>query len=440
MIEDPFLFSFISILLIEVVKLTTGFFVGLLILVLLIILSALVSGSEVSFFSLNTSDLDKLKNIDEVKEEKIRNVLRKPKELLATILIANNFINVGIIILSSYLTSEFFIFNNSSIMQFVFQVIIITFVLVLLGEITPKVYAKKNAISFSKNILPLIQFCRVLFLPMSTILISATSFIDRRLKQKSSQISLHEISQAIDLTSKGEELLDEKKILKSIVEFSNIDVKEIMKSRTDVIALDINTSYQGVLNLIKSSSYSRIPVFDKSFDNVKGVLHIKDLIPHISKENIDWFSLCHEAFFVPETKKINDLLNEFQEKKIHLAIVVDEYGGTSGIVTLEDVLEEIVGEINDEFDDDGHHYSKIDKDTYIFEAKTSLNDFLKIVEAESDYFNQIKGDSDSIAGLILEKTGVIPKISEKIEFPPYMFTIESSDERRIKRVKVNIKR
>tara|TARA_B100000902_G_scaffold395993_2_gene455822 strand:- start:15851 stop:17173 length:1323 start_codon:yes stop_codon:yes gene_type:complete len=440
LIEDPFLFSFISILLIEVVKLTTGFFVGLLILVLLIILSALVSGSEVSFFSLNTSDLDKLKNIDEVKEEKIRNVLRKPKELLATILIANNFINVGIIILSSYLTSEFFIFNNSSIMQFVFQVIIITFVLVLLGEITPKVYAKKNAISFSKNILPLIQFCRVLFLPMSTILISATSFIDRRLKQKSSQISLHEISQAIDLTSKGEELLDEKKILKSIVEFSNIDVKEIMKSRTDVIALDINTSYQGVLNLIKSSSYSRIPVFDKSFDNVKGVLHIKDLIPHISKENIDWFSLCHEAFFVPETKKINDLLNEFQEKKIHLAIVVDEYGGTSGIVTLEDVLEEIVGEINDEFDDDGHHYSKIDKDTYIFEAKTSLNDFLKIVEAESDYFNQIKGDSDSIAGLILEKTGVIPKISEKIEFPPYMFTIESSDERRIKRVKVNIKR
>ncbi len=440
MIEDPFLFSFISILLIEVIKLTTGFFVGLLILVLLIILSALVSGSEVSFFSLNTSDLDKLKNIDEVKEEKIRNVLRKPKELLATILIANNFINVGIIILSSYLTSEFFIFNNSSIMQFVFQVIIITFVLVLLGEITPKVYAKKNAISFSKNILPLIQFCRVLFLPMSTILISATSFIDRRLKQKSSQISLHEISQAIDLTSKGEELLDEKKILKSIVEFSNIDVKEIMKSRTDVIALDINTSYQGVLNLIKSSSYSRIPVFDKSFDNVKGVLHIKDLIPHISKENIDWFSLCHEAFFVPETKKINDLLNEFQEKKIHLAIVVDEYGGTSGIVTLEDVLEEIVGEINDEFDDDGHHYSKIDKDTYIFEAKTSLNDFLKIVEAESDYFNQIKGDSDSIAGLILEKTGVIPKISEKIEFPPYMFTIESSDERRIKRVKVNIKR
>ena len=437
---DPLPILLNSVVSLEVNDFTFPIIIGLFIVSILIFLSALISGSEVSFFSLNSSNLEDLKEIDEKKEKQIRDILKHPNKLLATILIANNFINVAIIILTSYLTSQIFSFPDSNILQFVVQVILITFILVLLGEITPKVYAKQNAVSFSKSMITLIKFFEFIFTPFSSILTSATSFIDKKLKQKSHHISMEEISQAIELTSEGEEMDDEKRILRSIVEFSNIDVKEIMKARTDVIAVEKDTSFKDLLQLIVSSSYSRIPVYKENFDNVKGVLHIKDLIPHISDEDMDWFSLCHEAMFVPETKKINDLLNEFQDKKIHLAIVVDEYGGTSGIVTLEDVLEEIVGEINDEFDDDGTQYSKLDENTFVFEAKTSLNDFLKIVEGELDYFDEIKGDNETLAGLILEKTGVIPKISEKIDFPPYSFVVESADDRKINRLKVNIKR
>jgi len=412
-----------------------GLVLSILVVLVLIFLSALISGSEVSFFSLSAQNLENLSEIDERKEKQIRKLLKNPNKLLATILIANNFINVAIIILSSVL-----IFSSESAFLLVIQVIVITFILVLLGEITPKVYAKQNAVSFSKKMTPVIIFFEWIFSPLSSILTSTTSFIDKRLKQKSEQISMEEISQAIELASDGVDHEDEKRILRSIVEFANIDVREIMQPRTDVIALEKNTSYAEVLQLIISSSYSRMPVFEGSFDNIKGVLYIKDLIPHLSSDQMDWFSLCHEAMFVPETKKINDLLNEFREKKIHLAIVVDEYGGTSGIVTLEDVLEEIVGEINDEFDDDGHQYSRLDDNTFVFEAKTTLNDFLKIVEWEADYFDNVKGDTETLAGLILEQNGVIPKISEKIEITPFTFIVESADDRRIKRVKVNIDR
>ena len=410
----------------------------MLVIFVLIFLSALISGSEVSFFSLNSQNLEDLSKIDEKKEKKIRNFLKNPNKLLAIILITNNFINVAIIILFSYLTSELFSFEKGGTFQFIIQIIVITFILVLLGEITPKVYAKKNAVSFSKNMTPFIVFFNWIFTPIASVLTYTTSFIDKRLKQKSADISMEEISQAIELASDGVEHEDEKRILRSIVEFANIDVREIMKSRTDVVALDKNTSSEEVLQIIISSSYSRIPVFEDSFDNIKGVLYIKDLIPHLSSNQVDWFSLIHEAMFVPETKKINDLLNEFREKKIHLAIVVDEYGGTSGIVTLEDVLEEIVGEINDEFDDDGHQYSRLDTDTFVFEAKTTLIDFLKIVEWEADYFDHVKGDTETLAGLILEQNGVIPKISQEIKIDNFTFTVESADDRRIKRVKVKV--
>lgn len=440
MAADPLPIFLNITLLVEINEITIGLVLGIIFVFILIFLSALVSGSEVSFFSLNSQNLEELSEIDKKKEVQIRNLLENPNKLLATILIANNFINVAIIVLSSYLTSEIFDFSSSSLLQFVFQVIIITFILVLLGEITPKVYAKQNAVRFSKRITSLIRFFEIIFSPFSSILINATSFLDKRLKQKSLNISMEEISQAIELASDGEQLEDEKRILKSIVEFGNIDVREIMKPRTDVIALDKTSTYSQVLELIVSSSYSRIPVYEESFDNIHGILYIKDLIPYLSEESIDWNSLCHDALFVPETKKINDLLKEFQEKKIHLAIVVDEYGGTSGIVTLEDVLEEIVGEINDEFDDDGTQYSKLDENTFVFEAKTSLNDFLKVVDGEIDYFDEIKGDTETIAGLILEKTGVIPKTSERIDFPPYSFVVESADDRKIKRVKVIIER
>ncbi len=413
---------------------------SIFIVFVLIFLSALISGSEVSFFSLSSQNLEDLSEIDEKKEKKIRNLLKNPNKLLATILIANNFINVAIIILCSFLTSNIPYFKNGNNIHLVIQVVIITFILVLLGEITPKVYAKQNAVNFSKRMASVIIFFEWIFSPLSSILTSTTSFIDKRLKQNSANISMDEISQAIELASDGVEHEDEKRILRSIVEFSNIDVREIMKPRTDVIALEKTTSYEEVLQIIISSSYSRIPVFEESFDNIKGVLYIKDLIPHLSSNQVDWFSLCHEAMFVPETKKINDLLNEFREKKIHLAIVVDEYGGTSGIVTLEDVLEEIVGEINDEFDDDGRQYSKLDANTFVFEAKTTLNDFLKTVEWEADYFDNVKGDTETLAGLILEQNGVIPKISKKIVIDPFTFTVESADDRRIKRVKINIDR
>ena len=435
--EDPLLILFNTVSF-EVNEVTIGLVLSTLFVFFLIFLSALVSGSEVSFFSLSSKNLDELSEIDEIKEKKIRNLLKNPNKLLATILITNNFINVAIIILSSFITSSIFVFENGSVLEFLIQVIVITFILVLLGEITPKVYAKQNAVIFSQRTTSIIIFFEFIFSPLSSVLTSTTSFIDKRLKQKSTNISMDEISQAIDLASHGVE--HEKKILKSIVEFANIDVKEIMKPRTDVVALDKNMSYTQVLQIIISSSYSRIPVFEESFDNIIGILYIKDLIPHLSSEDVNWLSLCHEAMFVPETKKVNDLLNEFREKKIHLAIVVDEYGGTSGIVTLEDVLEEIVGEINDEFDDDGHQYSKLNDNTFVFEAKTTLNDFLKIVEWEADYFDNIKGDTETLAGLILEQNGVIPKISEKIEIDPFIFTIESADDRRIKRVKININR
>ena len=437
MIEDPFDFLlFIE----DVGNFNVEIILALLSVIFLIILSALVSGSEVSFFSLNANKLDELSKVDQKRERQIRKLLSNPNKLLATILIANNFINVSIIIVSYYITLELFDFSESDrLIQFFIQVVLITFILVLLGEITPKVYAKQNSVVFSKRMIPLINFMDLVFTPLSFILLVSTSFIDNRLKKKSSNVSMQEISQAIDLTSNNDKH-SEKRILKSIVEFANIDVKEIMKPRTDVIALGMNASFEEVIKVVLSSSYSRIPVYEDTFDNVKGILYIKDLLPYLDKKKFNWIDLCHPALFVPETKKINDLLKEFQDKKIHLSIVVDEYGGTSGIVTLEDILEEIVGEINDEFDDDGEQYSKLDNNTFLFEAKISLNDFLRIVDGKSDYFDDIKGDSDSIAGIILEKTGVIPKTAEEIIFGQYLFIIESVDDRKIKRVKVIINR
>ena len=440
MVADPFPIFLNTVISVGINDLTLGLVLGIIILFILIFLSALVSGSEVSFFSLNSKNLEDLSEVDQKKEDQIRSLLSDPNKLLATILITNNFINVAIIILSSYLTANIFDFSSSKIFQFIVQVIVITFILVLLGEITPKVYAKQNSVLFSKRTSSLIKFFEVIFSPFSSILIKTSSFINKRLKQKSLDISMEEISQAIELASDGDQLEEEKKILKSIVEFGNIDVREIMKPRIDVVSLEKNVSFNEVLNLIVSSSYSRIPVYESSFDNIYGILYIKDLIPHISSKIFDWNTMCHEPLFVPETKKINDLLKEFQEKKIHLAIVVDEYGGTSGIVTLEDVLEEIVGEINDEFDDDGTLYSKLDADNFVFEAKISINNFLKIVDGDTDYFDDIKGDADTIAGLIIEQTGVIPKISDQVDFPPYTFFIESADDRKINRVKVCIDR
>jgi len=404
-----------------------------LLILLLIVCSAFISGAEVAYFSLTKHELE-----DQDKKQRIVKLLNKPNELLATILIANNFVNVAIIILSAYLTEIAFTFPEGSPLEFIFQVIIITSLLVLLGEITPKVYANQHALRFSRVMASPLIFLRKIFFPLSYLLVTATSFIDKRLKQKRKEASLEEISKALDLTS-NQSKEEEQRILRSILEFGNTDAKEIMKPRTDVVAIKDNAKFKEVLNLIVSSGYSRIPVYKQQFDNVLGILYIKDLIPHLNKEDdFQWLDLCRKPYFIPENKMINDLLKEFQLKKNHIAIVVDEYGGASGIVTLEDVLEEIVGEINDEFDDDHLSYSKLDDCNYIFEGKVSLIDFLKAVKGQQDCFDDFKGESDTLAGLVIEVEGKIPSIGNETKIPPYIFKVESADARRIKRFKVNI--
>jgi putative hemolysin len=418
-----------------------GIALNFIVILLMLFCSALISGAEVAYFSLTPNDVEDLNQEKSKKALLTLKLLEKPNKLLATILITNNFINIGIIILSTYLTASIFQFPENSIMEFMFQIVVITFVIVLFGEITPKVYANRNALWFSKWMSIPLNLSSKLFSPLSYLLTSSTAFIDKRLKRKKEVVSMDEIAEALELTTETDPNEEEQKILKSIVEFGNIDVKEIMKSRVDVVAIEQKLLFEKVIDLVVDSGFSRIPIYKENFDDVIGILYVKDLISHLDqKSDFKWQDLIRSAYFVPETKMINDLLKEFQDKKIHLAIVVDEYGGTSGIVTLEDILEEIVGDITDEFDDDGNFFSVLDEYNFIFEGKISLNDFLKTVKGETDYFDDVKGDSDSLAGLILELKGVIPNKGEVIKFAPYIFTIESSDSRKIKRIKVQIKK
>ena len=394
--------------------------------------SAFVSASEVAYFSLTSAELEEMDN------DNVRQLLQNPNELLATILIANNFINVAIVVISTYLTSIAIWFPEGSSLEFVFQVVIITGLLLLFGEIMPKVYANNNAVAFSLRTNKVLISLKKAVYPLSYLLLASTNFINKKLVSKQTPISIEEISKALDIID-HENKEEEKRILRSIVEFGNTDVKEIMKSRVAISAIDKKTSFTQVLKIIISSGYSRIPVFEKRIDKIVGILYIKDLIPYLNEKNdFDWVKLCRAPYFIPETKMLNDLLKEFQAKKNHLAIVVDEYGGTSGLVTLEDVLEEIVGEINDEFDVDDNVYSKLDEHNYIFEGKISLNDFLKITKAEIDFFDKIKGEYDTLAGLVLELEGNIPKIGTVYKIFPFTIVVESADLRKIKRLKVTI--
>jgi len=359
-----------------------GIALNFIVILLMLFCSALISGAEVAYFSLTPNDVEDLNQEKSKKALLTLKLLEKPNKLLATILITNNFINIGIIILSTYLTASIFQFPENSIMEFMFQIVVITFVIVLFGEITPKVYANRNALWFSKWMSIPLNLSSKLFSPLSYLLTSSTAFIDKRLKRKKEVVSMDEIAEALELTTETDPNEEEQKILKSIVEFGNIDVKEIMKSRVDVVAIEQKLLFEKVIDLVVDSGFSRIPVYKENFDDVIGILYVKDLIPHLDqKSDFKWQDLIRSAYFVPETKMINDLLKEFQDKKIHLAIVVDEYGGTSGIVTLEDILEEIVGDITDEFDDDGNIFSVLDDYNFIFEGKISLNDFRKILSS-----------------------------------------------------------
>jgi len=415
-----------------------------IILVGLLLSSALISGTEVAFFSLSTTELKDL--LEKTKGESIvTKLLERPRRLLATILITNNFVNILIVLIFASLADTAFgdfdyqldLYYFSLSVRFVIEVLLITFLILLFGEVLPKVYASRNALKFSLLMSKFIRVLNIILTPVSMPLIALTKAIEKRLGSKNISFSVETLSQALELTSEGATTKDEQKILQGIVNFGNTETVQIMKPRIDIFALSASETYQEVLDKISTNGYSRNPVYEDNIDKIIGVLYAKDLLAHLNKKEFNWQKLVREPFFIPENKKLDDLLSEFQEKKNHLAIVVDEYGGTSGIVTLEDVIEEIVGDINDEFDDDDLTYSKIDENTYLFEGKTTIKDFCKVMDDEDEaIFEEEKGESETLAGFILEISGKFPRRNDKIYFKNYTFVVESLDNKRIKQLKV----
>lgn len=431
--ESDYFLSGLSLTNITINPLTLNIIPVIILLVILLIFSGLISGSETAFFSLSPAQINTIK---EKNNENILYHLYKPNKLLATILVSNNFVNIGIVILSTYINHTLFDFSNAPTIGFIFQVVIVTFVLLLFGEIIPKVYASQYATTICKIMAIPLKILSKIFYPVVIFLTSSTSFIDKRFSKKEN-ISLDELSQALELTS--DDISEEKEILEGIVNFKNISAEEVMTPRVNIIGIELQTSFDKVKETIINSGFSRIPIYYDTLDNIKGILYVKDLLPHIKKQKFfKWQTLIRPAYFIPETKMINDLLEDFQERKSHMAFVVDEYGGCAGIITMEDVLEEIIGEISDELDEEEQMFS-IDKlGAYIFEANTSLNDFFKIIDVEHDTFDEIKGDADSIAGLILEIKEDFPDINDVIQFKNYKFTVIDVGNRRIKKVRFEI--
>jgi gliding motility-associated protein GldE len=430
---------------------TTTILLSVIILFLLLFCSALISGAEVALFSLTKSQIDSFDNEDIKSTKTISNLLKSPKKLLATILVANNFINIGVVILFASLTEKiygnyliklnFYNYEFNIDITFLIEVFVITFLILLFGEILPKVYANRNNIKFSKFMAQPLKILDIIFSPISIPMRSISLLINELLGKQKSNFNINYLSQAYELTSKSSTTKEEQKILKGIVSFGNTETRQVMRPRIDIFALQKSTNFQTVISEIVKNGYSRIPVFENSIDSINGILYAKDLLPHLRKKSFDWTKLIREPFFVPENKKLDDLMTEFQQKKVHLAIVVDEYGGTSGVISLEDIIEEIVGDISDEFDDDDIIYSKIDDSNYVFEGKTSLKDFYKIIKLEDEsIFESKKGESETLAGFVLEISKSFPKIKTQYKFKNYTFTIEGIDNKRIKQIKVSIKR
>ena len=432
---DSFLLDISSY--ITVNPISPSILVSILLALFLILLSGFASASEIAFFSLSPADLEAM-DPDKTPLDMLVQKLRDDSErTLATILITNNLVNVTIIMLCNYIFNSLFTFGEEWL-QFLCVTILLTFLLLLFGEIIPKVYSRKNPLAFCRKAVKGVIFFRKLFWPVETILLKSGAFAEKVLQKENRQLSIDDLEQALELTDKSD-IKDEQSMLQGIIRFGDETAKEVMTSRQDIIDLDIRCSYDNVLKCIVDNNYSRIPVYQDNKDNIRGVLYIKDLLPHLSKPaNFRWQSLIRPPYFVPETKKIDDLLREFQENKVHIAIVVDEFGGTSGIVTLEDILEEIVGEINDEYDEEEHNYTKLDANSYIFEGKTLLNDFTKILNLPDDEFDDVEGDADSLAGLLLEIKGDFPVVHEILKYKRYTFEVLEIDERRISKVKVII--
>ena len=422
---------------------------GIIGLVILLVGSALISGAEVALFSLTQKDLDEAKKSKSKSFEIIIDLLKKPKKLLASILVANNFINIAIVILFASTSNNLFQEIDSELnlagfkinLVFLLEVVLITFLILLLGEILPKVYANRNNLKFSRFMAYPLKFLDIIISPISIPMQEATLLIHKKLGNQKLTLNVEHLSQALELASDEDTTKEEQKILQGIVSFGNIDTKQVMRPRIDIFALDEATSYIKIIPEILKNGYSRIPVYKDSIDSVIGVLHVKDLLPHLQKKQFNWTNLIRTPFFVPENKKLDDLMVEFREKKNHLAVVVDEYGGTSGIVSLEDVIEEIVGDISDEFDDDDLSYSKLDANNFVFEGKTTLRDFYRIIKLNDvSVFDEKKGEAETLAGFVLEISNSFPKLNSKINFKSYSFTVEALSNKRIKQLKVTLKR
>lgn len=433
---DPFSISDISSLVVFQ-PITTGIVLAAILAAFLLLLSGFASGSEIAFFSLSPQDLDELEPDKRSEDSRIVMLRDDSERTLATILIANNFVNVTIIMLCNYIFGSLVKFK-SEWLEFLCITVLLTFLLLLFGEIMPKVYSRQTPLKFCRRVVGSVMFLRKLFWPLETILIRSGMLAEKVMQKENRQLSVDDLEQALELTDKND-IKEEQSMLQGIIRFGDETAKEVMTSRQDIVDLDIRSSYADVLKCIVENNYSRIPVYQDNTDNIRGVLYIKDLLPHLGKPaSFRWQSLIRPPYFVPETKKIDDLLREFQDNKVHIAIVVDEFGGTCGIVTLEDILEEIVGEINDEFDEDEKTYSKLNYNTYLFEGKTLLSDFCRILQIDDDEFSDVEGDADTLAGLLLEIKGDFLSIHEKIDYLNYTFEVVGLEERRISRVKVII--
>jgi putative hemolysin len=432
---DPEPFS----LIINTLAFETSMLFSVVLLFVLLFCSALVSGAEVALFSLTQTDIDSALEDNSKPIEIISKLLERPKKLLATILVANNFINIAIVILFAYLGGYFFEGISSAITRFVLEVVIVTFLILLFGEILPKIYASRNRVKFAKFMAYPLRVLDFIISPLSLPMRSITITIHNKLGKQKSNINVNYLSQALELASDQDTTKEEHKILQGIVSFGNTDAKQVMQPRIDIFALEESLKLTEIFSEIVSRGFSRIPVYKDNVDTIIGVLYAKDLLPYLDRKQFDWRTLLREPFFVPENKKLDDLMVEFQEKKVHLAIVVDEYGGTSGIVSLEDVIEEIVGDISDEFDDEDLTFSKLDDKNYVFEGKTTLKDFYRIIKLEDEnIFESKKGEAETIAGFVLEISGSFPKLGSKIKVDNYGFTIEALDKKRIQQVKVTL--
>ncbi|WP_460541830.1 gliding motility-associated protein GldE [Echinicola sediminis] len=428
------------LLLAEINQVSAGYIlINSLIFLILLMASALVSGSEVAYFSLSHEDLGLLNDeTDEVSELVIK-LIEAPQKLLSTILILNNMINIGIVTLTTFFTLTLFGVNATGILVVLLQTVGVTFAIVFFGEIVPKVYANNARVTFSRLMAKTLNFFSIVLGPLSSLLMTISNVIERRIEKKGYTLSVNELHQALEITAEHT-TEGEKDIFKGIVNFGTLSVKQVMRSRMDITAVDVDMDFHELMDKINKSGYSRIPVYRETIDNIEGILYIKDLLSHIEKdEDFQWSTLIRKGFFVPENKKVDSLLKDFQNKRVHMAVVVDEYGGTSGLVTLEDLIEEIIGEINDEFDEEENLlFKQIDETTFVFEGKVSLNDFCKKLELDPQSFDEVKGDSESLGGLLLEINAKLPKNGTKIQFERFTFTILAVDAKRIKKVKVHV--